>query len=65
MCGIAGLIDFSHSTAAEALRRIACHMADSLHHRGPDYGNVWIEAEADVALGRAARGRMGARPGRV
>ena len=46
MCGIAGFVDFSCGTAAEALRRIAGDMADSLHHRGPDYGDVWIEAEA-------------------
>ena len=51
MCGIAGFLDFSRATAAETLRRIVGEMASTLHHRGPDYGDVWIEAEAGVALG--------------
>ncbi len=51
MCGIAGLIDRRGASPADALRAHARAMADSLAHRGPDAGEVWVDAEAGVAFG--------------
>lgn len=49
MCGIAG---FWGAPAAE--QELAAHvrcMADTLIHRGPDGGGVWVDPEAGVGLG--------------
>ena len=51
MCGIAGFLDLSRSTSDQVLRRTAGAMAETLRHRGPDDGGVWVEAEAGIALG--------------
>lgn len=51
MCGIAGFIDLKRGTAAAGLEALVRGMAATLHHRGPDEGGVWAEAEAGVALG--------------
>jgi len=51
MCGISGFIDFSHSYSKESLNEIVSRMTDSLYHRGPDAGGIWVEAEAGIALG--------------
>jgi asparagine synthase (glutamine-hydrolysing) len=51
MCGIAGFIDLKQRTGAADLEEMARRMAATLHHRGPDEGGVWAEAEAGVALG--------------
>jgi asparagine synthase (glutamine-hydrolysing) len=51
MCGIAGFLDPSCATGAEDLRATATRMVDTLRHRGPDDGGVWVDAEAGVALG--------------
>src|SRR5437762_2436109 len=51
MCGIAGLIDWRAATSADALRAVGHDMAESLHHRGPDGGDVWVDAEGGVAFG--------------
>ena len=51
MCGIAGFIDFARSTPGETIARSARLMADALRHRGPDDGDVWVDAEAGLALG--------------
>ena len=51
MCGIAGLLDLTASSGAEALGAAAARMAAALTHRGPDDGGVWADAEAGVALG--------------
>jgi asparagine synthase (glutamine-hydrolysing) len=48
MCGIAGILD---SKATADLGGIARKMADSLIHRGPDGGDVWIDQGAGIALG--------------
>src|ERR1700687_1552454 len=51
MCGIAGLIDWRGATFAETLRSIGEAMIETVRHRGPDAGEVWVEAEGGVALG--------------
>src|SRR5258705_3341891 len=52
MCGIAGMIDWRTATSADALRSIGEAMIETLRHRGPDGGDVWVEAEGGVALGQ-------------
>lgn len=51
MCGIAGLLDFTPTSSAEALSATASAMAATLIHRGPDDDGVWVDAEAGVGLG--------------
>jgi asparagine synthase (glutamine-hydrolysing) len=50
MCGIAGLIDWRAATSADALRSVGEAMNETLRHRGPDGGGVWVEAEGGAAL---------------
>src|SRR5262245_52638546 len=50
MCGLAGMIDWRAQTSADALRAIGAGMNGALSHRGPDSGDVWIEAESGAAL---------------
>lgn len=50
MCGIAGLWDQSAGQTAEALRGFATRMGDSLRHRGPDAGDVWVDAPSGIGL---------------
>src|SRR5262245_16675620 len=52
MCGIAGMIDWRAATPADALRSIGEAMIETVRHRGPDAGAVWVEAESGVALGQ-------------
>jgi asparagine synthase (glutamine-hydrolysing) len=51
MCGIAGFIDLRRRTPADDLRGSAKKMADSLRHRGPDSGGVWVDEAAGIAVG--------------
>lgn len=51
MCGIAGIWDIGRKTPAARLAANGRAMADALHHRGPDQGDVWTDAEAGIALG--------------
>ena len=51
MCGITGFIDFSRRFAPDDLRAVIGRMTDTLVHRGPDDGGVWVDAEAGIALG--------------
>src|SRR4029077_368693 len=51
MCGLAGFIDSSCATGADALAIIARRMGDRLRHRGPDDSGVWADAGAGIALG--------------
>lgn len=46
MCGLIGVFA-DHIPAADAL----LGMTDSLLHRGPDDGDVWIDADAGIGLG--------------
>jgi asparagine synthase (glutamine-hydrolysing) len=50
MCGIAGFLDSSSKVAATAEERITA-MTQTLHHRGPDAGDVWVDPAAGLALG--------------
>src|SRR6266436_5577621 len=52
MCGIAGMIDWRTATSADALRSIGEAMIETVRHRGPDAGDVWVEAEGGVVLGQ-------------
>jgi asparagine synthase (glutamine-hydrolysing) len=52
MCGIAGLVDWRAAMTAETLRSIGEAMIETVRHRGPDAGAVWVEAEAGVVLGQ-------------
>src|SRR5262249_58818607 len=52
MCGIAGMIDWRGATPADALRPIGKAMIEMVRHRGPDAGDVWVEAEGGVVLGQ-------------
>ena len=50
MCGIVRFWQRSRF-APETAEGIANRMADTLVHRGPDDDGVWIDGEADIALG--------------
>lgn len=50
MCGIAGVIEFSGARESRTLRAIAERQADALVHRGPDSGDVHVEADSGLAL---------------
>src|SRR5437762_11958364 len=51
MCGFAGLFDPLTRTNEEELRTITGRMTETLLHRGPDDGGVWVDAAAVVGLG--------------
>ncbi|MGD9615216.1 MAG: asparagine synthase (glutamine-hydrolyzing) [Alphaproteobacteria bacterium] len=51
MCGIAGLWEQRGRMAPDALAAIAAAMTDTLVHRGPDAGDVWLDPQAGLALG--------------
>jgi asparagine synthase (glutamine-hydrolysing) len=50
MCGLTGYIDYRPATR-QTREAIVSAMTDSLIHRGPDDGGVWVDAEAGIALG--------------
>ena len=50
MCGISGVLDLSFSNSASELRSVATRMAETLRHRGPNDGGVWVDADAGIAL---------------
>lgn len=51
MCGIAGfLADPTQRSAVGRIEKIARTMDDSLKHRGPDDHDIWVDADAGVAL---------------
>ena len=52
MCGIAGLWDLAAATSADGLRRLTTAMSDSLTHRGPDDGGVWVDEAAGLGFGQ-------------
>ena len=52
MCGIAGMVDWRAATPGDALRSISEAMIETVRHRGPDAGDVWVEPEGGVALGQ-------------
>jgi asparagine synthase (glutamine-hydrolysing) len=52
MCGIAGMIDWRAATPADTLRATCEAMIETVRHRGPDAGEVWVEAAGGAALGQ-------------
>ena len=50
MCGITGFIQYKGGAADELTRRCQA-MADSIAHRGPDAGGVWVDSNFPMALG--------------
>jgi asparagine synthase (glutamine-hydrolysing) len=50
MCGIAGIFD-TRGERGETLAATAAMMTRTLAHRGPDGEDVWMNAEAGIALG--------------
>lgn len=51
MCGIAGLVDRRAQLGEAALTQAVRTMNDTLLHRGPDGGEVWVSPEAGVGFG--------------
>jgi len=51
MCGLAGYLRFGDAERSADLERNVRRMAGLLQHRGPDDAGVWIDVEAQVALG--------------
>ncbi len=47
MCGIAGIINFNNKVHEHDIQR----MCDTLVHRGPDAGGIWISKNSNVGLG--------------
>jgi len=50
MCGITGFIQYKGGTGEEISSRCT-DMADSILHRGPDAGGVWVDPSFPLALG--------------
>jgi len=48
MCGITGFIQYKGGTADELARRCQS-MADTIAHRGPDAGGVWVDSSFPLA----------------
>jgi asparagine synthase (glutamine-hydrolysing) len=46
------MIDWRAATPGHALRAIGEAMIETVRHRGPDAGDVWVEAEGGVMLGQ-------------
>ena len=51
MCGIAGFLYRERRPATGELTEIVDRMAARLHHRGPDAGGAWTDAERGIGLG--------------
>lgn len=51
MCGIAGFLDFNRESSKNELQAVTSRMVNTLVHRGPDDGGVWLDAAAGIALG--------------
>lgn len=50
MCGISGLVTNS-ALPADTLQLSIERMNHTLEHRGPDSGDIWLDAEAGIGLG--------------
>ncbi len=51
MCGLTGIFEATRRTAPEELQVTVSRMADTLRHRGPDDGGVWVDERAGIAMG--------------
>ncbi|HOV80531.1 MAG TPA: asparagine synthase (glutamine-hydrolyzing) [Bacillota bacterium] len=52
MCGIAGFVDYKRRHGEVFLTETVLRMTETLRHRGPDGGGVWVDERAGVALGQ-------------
>jgi asparagine synthase (glutamine-hydrolysing) len=50
MCGIAGFFTVNNNRRIEEIITIANEMANTLNHRGPDNGDIWISEEVGLTL---------------
>lgn len=51
MCGLSGIFDPQYATGVETLEAAVTRMTETLRHRGPDDGGIWVDSAAGVALG--------------
>ncbi|MBN2753126.1 MAG: asparagine synthase (glutamine-hydrolyzing) [Rhodospirillaceae bacterium] len=51
MCGLTGFLDLDARHSTEDLRARVWAMTETIRHRGPDGGDVWVDAAAGIALG--------------
>jgi asparagine synthase (glutamine-hydrolysing) len=51
VCGITGFWDPSGQISSETMQRVVQQMSQTLLHRGPDDGGIWVDAEEGIALG--------------
>ncbi|MBD1903534.1 asparagine synthase (glutamine-hydrolyzing) [Trichocoleus sp. DQ-A3] len=51
MCGITGFWDTSCQKSALQMQAIAQKMSNTLLHRGPDDGGVWVDAASGIGFG--------------
>src|SRR5207249_2776773 len=51
MCGIVGVLGERVSTEGTGLFDVVRGMTDTLRHRGPDDGDLWLDERAGIALG--------------
>lgn len=51
MCGLTGFLAPIHNRTSEKLQSIAERMTDTLYHRGPDDGDVWVDAAVGIGIG--------------
>ena len=51
MCGITGFWNTSIEISADKLQALTQKMSDTLLHRGPDSGGIWVDEAAGIALG--------------
>lgn len=50
MCGIAGFFTANNNRSTVEMVSIANEMANSIQHRGPDHGDVWVSEEVGLTL---------------
>jgi asparagine synthase (glutamine-hydrolysing) len=51
VCGITGFWNTSIEVSADKLQTIVRQMSDTMLHRGPDSGGVWVDEATGIALG--------------
>jgi len=50
VCGIAGFFTANNNRSTVEMVSIANEMANSIQHRGPDHGDVWVSEEVGLTL---------------
>ena len=50
MCGFAGFVDYSKRLNQEYFKNILSNMSDTLHHRGPDDGGIWLDVDHGLGI---------------